>query len=153
MRGTEVANWALMSSESQTKSFWNTVFGRRKDSGATPDSSATRPPSAESAEQPVAIEMPAEQRKLLEDAIPFHRPPEQTGAVDGPQFIFGPLDPKDEPRGAQPKERPPEVESFRKKYKKYGRDVCLPGEAGEPYDVLMDNSDKSHHGVNSVSPL
>lgn len=99
------------------------------------------------------IHMPEEQRKVLEEAIPFHRPPDETRPAHDPQFMFGPLDPQGEACEAKAKERPAEVESFRKKYKKYGRDVCLPGEGGEPYDVLMDNSDKSHHGVNSVSPL
>jgi hypothetical protein len=138
-----------MSSERQAKPFWDTLFSRHK-SGQT---SATDPATALTAgEQPAKINMAEDQRKALEQAIPFHRPAALPATPQVAGFSFEPLDSAAEPGEVKPKERPVEVEPYRKKYKKYGRDVCLPG-GDEPYDVLMDNSDQSHRGVDSVSPL
>jgi len=96
------------------------------------------------------IRLPPEKMASLESAIPFHRSSEEPTAPDAP--LITPFE--DEPTvGEQkPKKRPADAEPYRKKYKKYGRDVVLPGES-DPYDVLMDDTDTSHHGVDNVSPL
>jgi hypothetical protein len=137
-----------MDSVRKPKSFWSALFGRSQKS--VPVTETVVSPAEARAE----IQVPVEQRKVLEEAIPFRRPPDQSSATDGTQFIFGPLEPSDAP-AAGPRTKAPAapVESYRKKYKKYGRDVCLPGEEGEPYDVLMDNPDNSRRGVDGVSPL
>lgn len=146
MRGTGAAYISAMSSEGQTKSLWRKLFG---DPEVPPKAEAPVPSATPTAE----ISVPVEQRKVLEEAIPFHRPADQSTTVGSTQFMFGALD--DQPRSKEDaisKAPAPNVEPYRKKFKKYGRDVCLAGDS-EPYDVLADNGDKLHHGVDGVSPL
>jgi hypothetical protein len=138
-----------MNSERQTKPFWDTLFVRHK---AVETPTPKPSPSTPAAEQPVKIDMPEEQRKTLEQAIPFHRPSGQAATPQATPLSFEPLESAAEPGEVKPKQRPVEAEPYRKKYKRYGRDVCLPG-GDDPYDVTMDSFDTSHSSVDKVSPL
>jgi hypothetical protein len=139
-----------MNSERQPRPFWEhfSFFGRRKPTpSAKPDS------ASQAAEQTMRIGMPEEQRKALEQAIPFHRPSNQAGPSQETPSAVDTQEKAPEPARVQPQGSRSEVEPYRKKYKKYGRDVCLPTDSAEPYDVVSDSFDTSHHSVDKVSPL
>lgn len=132
-----------MTSSGNKQSLWRRLLGRRNHPPAEPEVDPT--------EAAGEIKVSEEKRKFLEEAIPFHRPPEPGSAPAAPlmapfeSFANGNSDPA---RGVAA----PDPEPYRKKYKKYGRDVCLESEA-DSYDVVMDNKDSSHHNVDKVSPL
>jgi hypothetical protein len=139
-----------MNSERQPRPFWEhfSFFGRRK-----PEPSATLDSATQAAEQPMRIGMPEDQRKALEQAIPFHRPSSQASPSQETPSSVDIQENAPEPVKVQPQVPRSESEPYRKKYKKYGRDVCLPTDSAEPYDVVSDSFDTSHHSVDKVSPL